>query len=251
MRHREGAHIEDEVLWRADGTSFPAEYWRHRIVRNNEVIGAVVTFLDITERRRAEKKFGKGYGGASSFSPCCRTSCAIRSRRSERHARARERHSWTDDVLPAKRSDRRTPGRSDGATGRRSARRLADHARADRAAHVRVDLRERAVGDRSDRAVMVEGEHAPDDRPADVQIAPKRFRPAPTDSGQPDQQRLEVLARGGHIRFELRRDGGASRDPRPRPRPAASRPSAAAHLRALRAGRSLARPIRRVGWALA
>ena len=26
MRHREQAHVDDEVLWRADGTSFPAEY---------------------------------------------------------------------------------------------------------------------------------------------------------------------------------------------------------------------------------
>jgi hypothetical protein len=24
MRHREQAHVDDEVLWRADGTSFPA-----------------------------------------------------------------------------------------------------------------------------------------------------------------------------------------------------------------------------------
>ena len=52
MRHRGQAHVDDEVLWRADGTSFPAEYWSHPIVRNDEVIGAVVTFLDITERRQ-------------------------------------------------------------------------------------------------------------------------------------------------------------------------------------------------------
>jgi len=56
MRHREGAHVDDEVIWRADGTSFPAEYWSHPILRNDEVIGAVVTFLDITERRRAEQE---------------------------------------------------------------------------------------------------------------------------------------------------------------------------------------------------
>jgi two-component system CheB/CheR fusion protein len=56
MRHREGAHVDDEVLWRADGTFFPAEYWSHPIFRNGEVIGAVVTFLDVTERRRAEQE---------------------------------------------------------------------------------------------------------------------------------------------------------------------------------------------------
>jgi two-component system CheB/CheR fusion protein len=60
MRHREGAHVEDEVIWRADGQSFPAEYWSHPILRNNEVIGAVVTFLDITERRQAEEEIKEG-----------------------------------------------------------------------------------------------------------------------------------------------------------------------------------------------
>jgi two-component system CheB/CheR fusion protein len=60
MRNREGSHVEDEVLWRANGTSFPAEYWSHPIVRGNEVIGAVVTFLDITERRQAEQDVHDG-----------------------------------------------------------------------------------------------------------------------------------------------------------------------------------------------
>ena len=60
MRHREQAHVDDEVLWRADGTSFDAEYWSHPIIRDDEVIGAVVTFLDITERRRAEAEIHEG-----------------------------------------------------------------------------------------------------------------------------------------------------------------------------------------------
>ncbi len=47
-------------MWRADGTSFPAEYWSHPIVRGDEVLGAVVTFLDITERRRAEQEIQDG-----------------------------------------------------------------------------------------------------------------------------------------------------------------------------------------------
>jgi len=60
MRHREGAHVDDEVIWRADGTCFPAEYWSHPILRHNEVIGAVVTFLDVTERRKAEQEILDG-----------------------------------------------------------------------------------------------------------------------------------------------------------------------------------------------
>lgn len=51
----EGTHADDEVLWRRDGTSFPAEYWSHPIVRDGCVVGAVVTFLDITERRQLEE----------------------------------------------------------------------------------------------------------------------------------------------------------------------------------------------------
>lgn len=60
MRHRIEAHVDDEVLWRADGTSFPAEYWSHPIIRGDEVLGAVVTFLDITERRQAESEIQEG-----------------------------------------------------------------------------------------------------------------------------------------------------------------------------------------------
>jgi PAS domain S-box-containing protein len=47
-------HGEDEILWRTDGTSFPIEYWSHPVRRRNEKIGALVTFLDISERKRAE-----------------------------------------------------------------------------------------------------------------------------------------------------------------------------------------------------
>ena len=55
FRDGEGTHVVDEVFWRADGTSFPAEYRSHPIRRDGEVIGSVVTFSDITERKRAEE----------------------------------------------------------------------------------------------------------------------------------------------------------------------------------------------------
>jgi len=48
-------HAHNEVLWRADGTNFPAEYWSHPVYQDGDAIGAVVTFLDITERKRAEE----------------------------------------------------------------------------------------------------------------------------------------------------------------------------------------------------
>ena len=50
------SHSSDEVFWRADGTWFAAEYWSHSVERDGNVVGAVVTFLDITERRQAEEE---------------------------------------------------------------------------------------------------------------------------------------------------------------------------------------------------
>lgn len=50
-----GIHVDTELLWRANGESFPSEYWSYPVIRNNEIVGAVVTFLNITERRLAEE----------------------------------------------------------------------------------------------------------------------------------------------------------------------------------------------------
>jgi len=47
--------IDDEVLWRADGSAFPAEYSSYPVIERGQVQGAVVTFVDITERKRAEE----------------------------------------------------------------------------------------------------------------------------------------------------------------------------------------------------
>ncbi len=46
--------IDSEVLWRADGTSFHAEYSSHPILDDGVVQGAVVTLVDITQRKRNE-----------------------------------------------------------------------------------------------------------------------------------------------------------------------------------------------------
>ena len=55
FRREHGTHVDDEVLWRRDGTNFSAEYWSHPMHRSGKVIGTVVTFLNITERKRAEQ----------------------------------------------------------------------------------------------------------------------------------------------------------------------------------------------------
>ncbi|MCH9021254.1 MAG: PAS domain S-box protein, partial [Planctomycetes bacterium] len=55
FRKDQGVHVDNEVLWRKDGSSFPAEYWSYPINENGKVIGAVMTFLDITKRKQTEE----------------------------------------------------------------------------------------------------------------------------------------------------------------------------------------------------
>ena len=47
-------NVEDEVFWRADGTSFPVEYSSYPIRNAGNLIGAVVMFSDITRRKESE-----------------------------------------------------------------------------------------------------------------------------------------------------------------------------------------------------
>jgi len=54
LQKGEGIHSQDEVFWHADGSFFPAEYWAYPIRNHGVIVGAVVTFLDITDRKRAE-----------------------------------------------------------------------------------------------------------------------------------------------------------------------------------------------------
>ncbi len=49
-------HVTDEVFWKKDGTAVPVEYWSQPIMEGDVVQGAVVTFIDITERKLAEEK---------------------------------------------------------------------------------------------------------------------------------------------------------------------------------------------------
>jgi PAS domain S-box-containing protein len=46
--------IDTEALWRRDGRPFAAEYSSYPILDGEEVLGAVVTFVDISERKRQQ-----------------------------------------------------------------------------------------------------------------------------------------------------------------------------------------------------
>ncbi|MDR3390849.1 MAG: sensor domain-containing diguanylate cyclase [Sulfuriferula sp.] len=53
-QHFKAIHVDDEVFWHKDGSAVPVEYWSQPIVREGVVIGAIATFLDITERKKNE-----------------------------------------------------------------------------------------------------------------------------------------------------------------------------------------------------
>jgi PAS domain S-box-containing protein len=46
--------VTNEVFWRRDGSSFPVEYRSSPVLEGGRIIGAVLTFADISERLRAE-----------------------------------------------------------------------------------------------------------------------------------------------------------------------------------------------------
>ena len=54
-----GVHIDDDIFWKKDGTSFPVEYWSHPMLRDGKTVGAVITFFDITERKKADEALRK------------------------------------------------------------------------------------------------------------------------------------------------------------------------------------------------
>src|ERR1022692_2358151 len=55
VREHRPVHLSDEVLWRADGTYFEAEYLSYPMRKARAFVGSVVTFIDISERKRAEQ----------------------------------------------------------------------------------------------------------------------------------------------------------------------------------------------------
>lgn len=54
-------HVDDEAFWRKDGTCFPVEYICRPIYENYQIVGAVLTFKDITERRKGQEALKSAY----------------------------------------------------------------------------------------------------------------------------------------------------------------------------------------------
>ncbi|MGD0281034.1 MAG: ATP-binding protein [Dissulfurispiraceae bacterium] len=49
-------HNNNGLFWRADNKGVPAEYWAYPILKDGKVTGAVVSFIDITEREALENQ---------------------------------------------------------------------------------------------------------------------------------------------------------------------------------------------------
>jgi len=54
-------HCDDEVFWRKDGSAFPVEYTSTPIYENGVIVGAVVIFKDISERKHNEQALKHAY----------------------------------------------------------------------------------------------------------------------------------------------------------------------------------------------
>ncbi len=50
-------HVTDEVFWRKDGVAIPVEYRSQPIITHGEVTGAIATFVDISDRIKAQEAF--------------------------------------------------------------------------------------------------------------------------------------------------------------------------------------------------
>ncbi|MDP2143513.1 MAG: EAL domain-containing protein [Gallionella sp.] len=56
FRENQATHADDEVFWRKDGSSIAVAYWAHPVINDGAVVGAVATFVDVTERKLAEQQ---------------------------------------------------------------------------------------------------------------------------------------------------------------------------------------------------
>ncbi|QEG24246.1 PAS domain S-box protein [Mariniblastus fucicola] len=59
----EQVHVDTEVFWRADGASLEVEYWSYPKMIDDEILGCVVTFRDISQRRIWEREIAEQHAG--------------------------------------------------------------------------------------------------------------------------------------------------------------------------------------------
>ena len=60
-------HVDDEVVWRADGTCLPVEYWSHPVKHEGKIVGCMVTFVNITTRKATQEALRRAHEEAQLF----------------------------------------------------------------------------------------------------------------------------------------------------------------------------------------
>lgn len=55
----QAVHQDDDEFWRADGSPFPVEYRSHPLYSGRQLIGAVITFNDVSARKAREQRLQK------------------------------------------------------------------------------------------------------------------------------------------------------------------------------------------------
>lgn len=55
LKHGIGTSVDDDIFWKADGSSFVVEYHSYPQIIDGEIVGAVVTFIDNSDRKRNEE----------------------------------------------------------------------------------------------------------------------------------------------------------------------------------------------------
>jgi diguanylate cyclase (GGDEF)-like protein/PAS domain S-box-containing protein len=55
-RWNKQVHVSDEVFWRKDGSAVLVEYWSQPLIADGAILGAIVTFIDITKRKQTENE---------------------------------------------------------------------------------------------------------------------------------------------------------------------------------------------------
>ena len=56
IKKGQGTNVNNEVFWRKDKTCFPVEYFSYPQKVKGEIVGGVITFMDITKRKNLEQK---------------------------------------------------------------------------------------------------------------------------------------------------------------------------------------------------
>jgi PAS domain S-box-containing protein len=59
LRTGQGTRTDEDILWRSDGSCFYAEIFSYPIMENDDIKGAVVTFFDISKRKKAQDELNE------------------------------------------------------------------------------------------------------------------------------------------------------------------------------------------------